>query len=76
MVSILPLSSTDPICILFGNGDYPDQKLCNQLLQSTNFIMCADGGANYAFRHGITPDLIIGDLDSIKDAALNYFIQK
>ena len=38
--------------------------------------MCADGGANYAFRHGITPDLIIGDLDSIKDEALNYFIQK
>ena len=76
MVSILPLSSTEPICILLGNGDYPDQKLCNQLLQAANFIMCADGGANYAFRHDITPDLIIGDLDSIKDEALNYFIQK
>jgi len=38
--------------------------------------MCVDGGANYAFRHGISPDLIIGDLDSIKDETLNYFIQK
>ena len=36
-------------------------------------IYCADGGANYAHKLGITPDTIVGDLDSIdKDLLETY----
>ena len=33
--------------------------------QEGDFILCADGGYQAAKRHGITPDLVIGDFDSM-----------
>jgi len=51
--------------ILFANGDmpYPDQDA--RLLRPDDFILCADGGTRHALALGRTPDLIIGDLDSV-----------
>jgi len=34
------------------------------------FVIAADGGATTALAFGLTPDLVIGDLDSIDDATL------
>lgn len=31
-----------------------------------DFILCADGGYSIAAEYGVTPDLVIGDFDSIK----------
>ena len=42
-------------------------------MKSSEYIVCADGGANHARRLGITPDIIIGDLDSITASTKNYF---
>ena len=42
-----------------------------------DFILCADGGYDYAKAAGITPDMLIGDLDSItvpNDPAINTLI--
>ena len=36
-------------------------------------LICADGGANSAIKLGLVPDAIVGDLDSISDAALKEF---
>jgi thiamine pyrophosphokinase len=36
-------------------------------------VICADGGANTALKMGITPDVIVGDLDSIHAEALVKF---
>jgi thiamine pyrophosphokinase len=36
-------------------------------------LICADGGANSALKLGLTPDYIIGDLDSISSEALKEF---
>ena len=36
-------------------------------------LFCADGGANSAIKLGLVPDAIVGDLDSISDAALKEF---
>ena len=35
------------------------------LLAQTDLIIAADGGANHCARLGITPDILLGDLDSI-----------
>jgi len=50
--------------ILFANGDLPDPTHARSLIRPTDFILCADGGTRHALALGLTPDLIIGDLDS------------
>lgn len=37
----------------------------DQALKDVDFLICADGGANYALLSGRMPDLLVGDLDSI-----------
>ena len=36
-------------------------------------IYCADGGADHAYNLGVTPKLILGDLDSISEGARIYY---
>jgi thiamine pyrophosphokinase len=36
-------------------------------------IIAVDKGADNAFRLGLIPDLLLGDLDSISETALNYY---
>lgn len=47
--------------------------MLSPLLRSRPFIICADGGANKVRSFGITPDCIIGDLDSITNATRRYY---
>lgn len=49
---------------VLANGDW-DLEWGNQVLKEVDFLVCADGGANYAALSGRIPDLLIGDLDSI-----------
>lgn len=62
--------------IVFLNGSYPKDKNKIFNLCVDRKIICADGGANYAYKLGIVPDLIIGDLDSINKDVLSYFKSK
>ena len=55
------------------NGDVLPRKKLLPLLWTTPFIVCADGGANKARKLGITPDLIIGDLDSISPSTKKFY---
>lgn len=41
-----------------------------------DLVICADGGAVYARKQNIIPQIIIGDCDSIPDATKNYFEKK
>jgi len=52
--------------IIFANGDLPDLNKARTLLRSDDFIICADGGARHALALGLTPNLVIGDMDSIQ----------
>ncbi len=63
-------------CIIFSNGDYgTDLSIYRSIIANSDLIICADGGANYAWEMGITPYCIIGDMDSI-DAAVKDFYEK
>jgi thiamine pyrophosphokinase len=42
-------------------------------MNRAGIVICADGGANTALKMGITPDAIVGDLDSIHAEALVKF---
>ncbi len=57
--------------IIFANGDVDPQAL--ESVRQDDFILCADGGALNAVRLGLTPDVILGDFDSLSDEILQDF---
>lgn len=67
---------TIPKTILFLNGDLPSVKTIKKYCKTGDFVICADGGANGIAKAGIVPNIILGDLDSITAANLNYFRKK
>lgn len=61
-------------CIIIANGKSPTKSVVNYFInKGFTTIICADGGANSAKKIGITPDYIIGDLDSVSTRTLKYF---
>ncbi len=63
--------------ILFINGQLLGNKeFYHNYILSNDLIVVADGGANYTFELGITPNLILGDLDSIRPEVLEYYQQQ
>ncbi len=59
--------------LILANGKSPTRSLLLRYRKQAEFFVCADGGANYAADLGERPDLIIGDLDSIKTATVRKF---
>ena len=61
-------------CLILANGKSP-RKSAITFFQKNGFdtLLCADGGADSALRLGLSPDYIIGDLDSISKEAINKF---
>mgnify|MGYP003536127094 FL=1 len=53
--------------IIFANGDLPDLNKARDLLFVDDFIICADGGTRHALDLDLTPNLVIGDMDSIQN---------
>lgn len=51
-------------CVIIGSGDC-SLKILKKHIADDDFVICADGGYNYAVSADITPDLLIGDFDSI-----------
>lgn len=56
--------------IIFANGICENPGGSLKYIAPGDFIICADGGTEYALQLGLTPDLVIGDLDSISPQAL------
>lgn len=55
--------------LLIGNGETLPADYLADLAQKADFILAADGGADRALACGVTPDALIGDLDSVSAAA-------
>lgn len=51
--------------IIFANGELPDREEARELLRSDDMVIAADGGTRHALAVGVTPHVVIGDLDSL-----------
>jgi thiamine pyrophosphokinase len=51
--------------VIFANGELADPGMVRSLLLPGDRILCANGGTRHVLALGFTPDLIIGDLDSL-----------
>lgn len=62
------------ICIIL-NGKIKNYDYIKNIITKNNYdyIICADGGANHSYKMGITPDYIIGDLDSISSNIIDFY---
>ena len=54
-----------PEAVVLANGEFPTHPLPLQLLTSSKFVICCDGAANEYIARGYTPNVIIGDGDSL-----------
>ncbi len=50
--------------VIIANGEAPDEKLLRLIINGASYIIAADGGINICLANNITPDCLIGDLDS------------
>lgn len=69
------MKSLIKIIAIIGNGDdWKDKKIVTHC-QKADYIIAADNGLSLLDRFQITPDLIIGDLDSIPEILLDKYQQ-
>lgn len=64
-------------CIIIANGEPPQKKIISFLnKKGYKTIICADGGAVNAMIVGLTPDIVIGDMDSVDKSIIEKLKQK
>ncbi|MBO5032023.1 MAG: thiamine diphosphokinase [Lachnospiraceae bacterium] len=58
-------------CVIVGAGECSIQKLKEQLvLDSEDLCIAADGGMDYLLKAGVRPDMVLGDMDSVREAEI------
>lgn len=62
--------------VIFANGICKNPGESLKYITPGDCIICADGGTEYALQLGLTPDLVIGDLDSISAQTLQAMREK
>jgi len=67
------VSSGKPITVI--GGALPAPNTLSEALNCGEIVVCADGGADFALSQGVRPDAVIGDMDSISDAARAAFAE-
>ncbi|SKC87194.1 thiamine diphosphokinase [Maledivibacter halophilus] len=63
-------------CIIVSNGDIYDYSFYKDILDDSDYIICADGGAKHLIKMDIAPNIIIGDFDSITPEDKALFMEK
>ncbi len=64
--------------VILANGAFPTHSLPLQILKDAEFLICCDGAVDQLFLQSLnqTPDLIVGDLDSISAESKLKFSEK
>lgn len=63
------------IVFILAGGPVSDLEFLRERITSVQpvAILCADGGAYHAYRLGVIPEAIIGDMDSLDDEKARFF---
>lgn len=59
--------------VIVAAGSFPRTEYPRYLLRSADHLVCCDGALGTLERHGIVPELVIGDMDSICSRTLGRF---
>lgn len=59
--------------LIVSGGTAPSSELLKKEAQDSDYIICADSGANCLYENNIYPQMILGDFDSIKKDILLAF---
>ena len=51
--------------VILANGLFPGGARALELLHAADLLICCDGAANKLIAYGLSPQLIVGDLDSL-----------
>ncbi len=65
------MSTNKQKIILFANGELPEPEFLIPRINPEDILIAVDGGLHHITRLGLTPTMIIGDLDSINEEALH-----
>lgn len=64
------------ITLIIANGTLDHSPELTALLDKADLVIAVDGGANHCARLDITPDILLGDLDSIEPTNLARYKRK
>lgn len=62
--------------IIIANGRFPKSQQVLEILNKAKYIICCDGAIKNLDSHNITPDIIIGDMDSVSKTLFNKYKDK
>lgn len=62
--------------VILADGAFPENSSVLDILSRAKTIICCDGAADTLLAHGMTPDFVVGDLDSVSNDVLIRFPEK
>lgn len=60
--------------VVVSHGGIDNLNNASNVMKTADVIICADGGGEYAYKCGVIPDVLVGDLDSIDEKVLQALI--
>jgi thiamine pyrophosphokinase len=60
--------------IIFANGELRHPKVILDMIRSTDLLIAVNGGAAHCRDLGLSPSVIIGDLDSLEEELISNYI--
>ena len=58
--------------LIIGAGNHLSTSKLVSYAKDSDYIICADGGYDHAKSSGITPDILVGDFDSVREEPSDF----
>lgn len=64
------------IGLIVSNGTINNYNKLSKAFELADYVVCADGGISHIRSINKTPDIVLGDLDSVRSEDINYIKEK